>query len=532
MYGYTTVGFFYQIPTTDTRCFNWWSLSLRWLLFTLRSYDDILLYYFWNERYHYLSQYHTFGGNEERTRYYGTHTMGVFRMPLCMECLFFFNKQQQQRSTVVKCLFRDQCKSRAMVSLCLSGWIRRSYRHSFRYVVGTTHTHTHTKRIVGVCVFVVDYIYDIYSTPPKIFQMPITFVRPQQQQGDRRSSASTTTITRTTTSICTPTSTTTTSPPPILVRTKPKINAKRSFHTIIAFSVFIGYISHTFYTILLQNPHSHSTTSSIRMILLARSITTTVGQRMTTMRMAAPPFNTMTRAVSATTTSTTSASFIRCRSGGRGSYIDTIPSQRSITTVRLLNILRPHRRSSSSAAPSASFLTTTRARSDRMTIGGSTTSQRLSSTTTNTAATAATVGIPSDTTPILLQHIEFSQKHPNDDNREPRPVVLFLHGLLGNKRNFASIGRSIAASSFSQPDDHHVRTSSPQQKQPFIIYSLDLRNHGDSYTMLPPEHQETPSLVDMSYRSMAYDVIHFCNVHNITQIDTLIGHSIGGKVAQ
>ena len=36
----------------------------------------------------------------------------------------------------------------------------------------------------------------------------------------------------------------------------------------------------------------------------------------------------------------------------------------------------------------------------------------------------------------------------------------------------------------------------------------------------------------MSYRTMAQDVIHFCNVHGIAQIDTLIGHSIGGKVAQ
>ena len=169
-----------------------------------------------------------------------------------------------------------------------------------------------------------------------------------------------------------------------------------------------------------------------------------------------------------------------------------------------------------------------------------TTKNHLSSTTAHTSA--ANVGaIPIDTKPILLQHIEFksttttttttttssvttTNTHENQEEQNV-PVVIFLHGLLGNKRNFASIGRSIAATT------SHESSKSRQR----IIYSLDLRNHGDSFLLnRNPNHKEAAatSLIDMSYRTMACDVIHFCNVHNITHIDTLIGHSIGGKVAQ
>ena len=142
--------------------------------------------------------------------------------------------------------------------------------------------------------------------------------------------------------------------------------------------------------------------------------------------------------------------------------------------------------------------------------------------------------------PLLLPHLEFvsstttttatAQPHPHDP-----VVVIFLHGLLGNKRNFASMGRSLLASSSSSSSR--------------VIYSLDLRHHGDSYDYRHAPHQTSSSSSssleehttttttitnadDMSYRTMAQDVIHFCNVHGIAQIDTLIGHSIGGKVAQ
>ena len=167
----------------------------------------------------------------------------------------------------------------------------------------------------------------------------------------------------------------------------------------------------------------------------------------------------------------------------------------------------------------------------------STTHLSSSTTTALTSVDNSSNRIPADTTtpPIVLQHIEFKSTtttnapvHLNEQQQQEQPVVIFLHGLLGNKRNFASIGRSIAASSSSSSNAARSR----------IIYSLDLRNHGDTYlSNMKQNHHETDLatsswMMDMSYRTMAYDVIHFCNVHNITQIDTLIGHSIGGKVAQ
>ena len=135
--------------------------------------------------------------------------------------------------------------------------------------------------------------------------------------------------------------------------------------------------------------------------------------------------------------------------------------------------------------------------------------------------------------PLLLPHLEFVSSTATSPHHHD-PVVIFLHGLLGNKRNFASMGRSLLASSSSSSSR--------------VIYSLDLRHHGDSYDYRHAPHQTssssssssleqhtsttTTNADDMSYRTMAQDVIHFCNVHGIAQIDTLIGHSIGGKVAQ
>lgn len=36
---------------------------------------------------------------------------------------------------------------------------------------------------------------------------------------------------------------------------------------------------------------------------------------------------------------------------------------------------------------------------------------------------------------------------------------------------------------------------------------------------------------EMSYPAMAHDVLHFCDAHGLEQVE-LIGHSVGGKVAQ
>jgi esterase len=108
----------------------------------------------------------------------------------------------------------------------------------------------------------------------------------------------------------------------------------------------------------------------------------------------------------------------------------------------------------------------------------------------------------------------------------------FLHGLLGNKRNFASLASSL----------------STQLNQPRSIYTLDLRNHGEN------THDWRDS---MTYSEMARDVIAFMdkipelnNGNNDgegglangegegtingteKQKAVIVGHSMGGKVAQ
>jgi len=78
------------------------------------------------------------------------------------------------------------------------------------------------------------------------------------------------------------------------------------------------------------------------------------------------------------------------------------------------------------------------------------------------------------------------------------PVVI-LHGLLGSSSNWRSIARRLA-------ETHRV-------------YTLDLRNHGDS------PHTDT-----MTYEEMAGDVRAFLDDHGIERA-VLIGHSMGGKTA-
>lgn len=77
--------------------------------------------------------------------------------------------------------------------------------------------------------------------------------------------------------------------------------------------------------------------------------------------------------------------------------------------------------------------------------------------------------------------------------------LILLHGLLGSGRNLDSLSRGL----------RHKHT----------VYSLDLRNHGQSF------HDEV-----MDYLLMAEDVQHFCHEQNINA-PVVIGHSMGGKVA-
>lgn len=79
-----------------------------------------------------------------------------------------------------------------------------------------------------------------------------------------------------------------------------------------------------------------------------------------------------------------------------------------------------------------------------------------------------------------------------------RPLLI-LHGLFGSHKNWQQQARALATH--------------------FTVHTLDLRNHGDSF------HSAT-----MDYPSMAVDVLHWMDHHQLSQV-TLLGHSMGGKVA-
>jgi len=97
---------------------------------------------------------------------------------------------------------------------------------------------------------------------------------------------------------------------------------------------------------------------------------------------------------------------------------------------------------------------------------------------------------------MLLHHLHRGK--PRDDT-DPAPAVVLLHGLFGSAANLGMVARGLA--------------------EDFSVYSLDLRNHGQS-----PPHP------DMSYREMASDVAEFITSQGLAPCHVL-GHSMGGKVA-
>ncbi|KAG7366648.1 alpha/beta fold family hydrolase [Nitzschia inconspicua] len=113
-------------------------------------------------------------------------------------------------------------------------------------------------------------------------------------------------------------------------------------------------------------------------------------------------------------------------------------------------------------------------------------------------------------TTVSLEWTEFftpkttTTTSPTIETDQQHTPVLLLHGLLGSKRNFSSLGRMLGV----------------QLDKPRRVLGVDLRNHGDS--------QHAPN---MSYRDMALDVIDFMDAQNLDKV-VLVGHSMGGKVAQ
>lgn len=82
-------------------------------------------------------------------------------------------------------------------------------------------------------------------------------------------------------------------------------------------------------------------------------------------------------------------------------------------------------------------------------------------------------------------------------------AVLILHGLFGSKRNWQSIAKAMLQ----------------QFNKKYTIFTLDLRNHGES------GHMDS-----MSYQEMADDVLQFMHEYKLQDV-IIIGHSMGGKVA-
>jgi len=79
------------------------------------------------------------------------------------------------------------------------------------------------------------------------------------------------------------------------------------------------------------------------------------------------------------------------------------------------------------------------------------------------------------------------------------PPLVILHGLFGSARNWRGVARGLS--------------------DRYRVFSLDLRNHGDS-----PWHP------DMSYEAMAGDVRAFIEAQDIAGA-AVMGHSMGGKAA-
>ncbi|KAI1214961.1 alpha/beta-hydrolase [Annulohypoxylon truncatum] len=108
----------------------------------------------------------------------------------------------------------------------------------------------------------------------------------------------------------------------------------------------------------------------------------------------------------------------------------------------------------------------------------------------------------SSSSSISTVELAYDHHPPPKGGREPQDApIIFMHGLFGSKKNNRSVSRVLA-----RDLGRHV-------------YTVDLRNHGDSPHA--PEH---------TYPAMAADVSHFIRARNL-QSPTLIGHSMGAKTA-
>ncbi|XP_014292358.1 sn-1-specific diacylglycerol lipase ABHD11 [Halyomorpha halys] len=98
--------------------------------------------------------------------------------------------------------------------------------------------------------------------------------------------------------------------------------------------------------------------------------------------------------------------------------------------------------------------------------------------------------------PVHMAFTEYETVTAEDKNEIP---IIILHGMLGSKTNWNTMGRQIA-----------VKTSRK-------VVTLDARNHGDS-----------PHTKEFSYEHMVRDLKLFMDEMNIKEA-SLLGHSLGGR---
>ncbi|KAI8374321.1 Alpha/Beta hydrolase protein [Radiomyces spectabilis] len=99
------------------------------------------------------------------------------------------------------------------------------------------------------------------------------------------------------------------------------------------------------------------------------------------------------------------------------------------------------------------------------------------------------------TASVSLAYTKYPVKEPVG-----KPPLVVCHGLFGSKQNWKSLAKAMS------------------RRLSRDIYTLDLRNHGDS----PHSNVHT-------YEAMANDLVEFIRQHNLGS-PALLGHSMGGKV--
>ena len=105
---------------------------------------------------------------------------------------------------------------------------------------------------------------------------------------------------------------------------------------------------------------------------------------------------------------------------------------------------------------------------------------------------------------VPLKYTEFGGAGGDDDDSVQNTPVILMHGLLGSKRNFSSIGTAL----------------SRQLKKKRRVFAVDLRNHGDN--------DASTWKSSMSYGDMADDLLHFLDLNGMEKA-VLVAHSMGGK---